>query len=112
MIPRMAEKQGSCEVLSGCDEPAVLRYPAMGGGHMRLCAAHGAPHVKYCERWLRVGQCYRWTDDDGRVARWLEGDHAGQVSTESYKRGYQAGYHAGMRRTSGITEGITHNECV
>lgn len=40
----------TCEVLSGCQKPAVLRYPAMGGGYMHLCAAHGEKHASYCER--------------------------------------------------------------
>jgi hypothetical protein len=52
--------QGVCEVFAAegpdplrriCDRPAVLRYPAMGGGWMRLCAEHGAKHQRYCETW-------------------------------------------------------------
>jgi len=60
----MSDEQGECEVMHGeypdpmkriCSKPAVLRYPAMGGGHMRLCAEHGAKHESYCERWTTVG---------------------------------------------------------
>lgn len=49
-----------CEVLIGkhgaptgpiCGKPAVLRYPAHGGGFMYLCEAHGAKHLAYCDRW-------------------------------------------------------------
>lgn len=54
------EQQGTCEVFIGarvapgeaqCKKPATMRYPAMGGGHMRLCSTHGAKHAAYCERW-------------------------------------------------------------
>jgi hypothetical protein len=56
-------EQGLCDIISGelphpmqriCQKPAVLRYPAMGGGYMRLCADHGAKHAAYCERWSEV----------------------------------------------------------
>lgn len=41
-----------CEVYPWtCQQPAVLRYPALGGGYMHLCEEHGAPHARYCERW-------------------------------------------------------------
>lgn len=52
--------QGTCEFVKGehpnpftriCKAPAVLRYHAMGGGYMRLCAEHGEKHRSYCERW-------------------------------------------------------------
>ena len=49
------KQQGICELKPKCSKPAVLRYPAMGGGYMRLCAEHGAPHAKYCERWTSEG---------------------------------------------------------
>jgi hypothetical protein len=59
------DEQGTCETLvttraaSGealqslrfCGKPAALRYPAMGGGFMRMCERHGATHAGYCERW-------------------------------------------------------------
>lgn len=53
----MSELQGTCEQLTHgvdratCGKDAVLRYEAMGGWHMRLCAEHGAKHADYCERW-------------------------------------------------------------
>ncbi len=52
--------QGTCELVKGehpdpfkriCNRPAVLRYAAMGGGYMHLCAEHGEKHRSYCERW-------------------------------------------------------------
>ena len=54
-------EQGVCEVFAGegvdplrrtCELPAVLRYPAMGGGFMRLCAEHGEKHRAYCDEWI------------------------------------------------------------
>lgn len=35
-----------------CGKVAVRRYPAMGGGFMHLCLAHGKQHESYAE------QCY------------------------------------------------------
>jgi hypothetical protein len=55
-----ANTRGVCEVIRGegpnpldriCEEPAALRYPAMGGGFMRLCARHGAKHRGYSDVW-------------------------------------------------------------
>jgi hypothetical protein len=49
--------QGRCEAIvstlqmRACGRHAVLRYPAMGGGYMRLCAEHGMKHRPICERW-------------------------------------------------------------
>ncbi len=52
--------QGECQIVRGegpnpleraCHQPAVLRYPAMGGGYMRLCAEHGEKHRRYCGEW-------------------------------------------------------------
>lgn len=60
------DEQGTCEVFIGergapgepqCGAPATLRYPAMGGGYMRLCAEHGAKHANYSEWW--GGQVWR-----------------------------------------------------
>jgi hypothetical protein len=57
---RETTMRGVCEIVSGahpdplrrtCQSPADLRYPAMGGGYMRLCAEHGERHKRYCERW-------------------------------------------------------------
>lgn len=45
----------TCEMLVAtdpirhCGLPAVLRYPAYGGGHMHLCAEHGKAHISYSE---------------------------------------------------------------
>lgn len=61
-VPRMTDitTQGECQVIRGehpnpleriCHKPAVLRYPAMGGGYMRLCAEHGEKHKRYCGVW-------------------------------------------------------------
>lgn len=49
-------EQGACEVLTGhgesvCGAPATFRYPAMGGGYMRLCDHHGIKHAKESEVW-------------------------------------------------------------
>ncbi len=62
--------QGMCDVVRGehphplerlCDRPAVLRYPALGGGYMRLCAQHGEKHRAYCAEWLGVEwSCGPW----------------------------------------------------
>lgn len=73
-------EQGTCEVIRGghsnplqrvCDRPAELRYPAMGGGYMRLCTEHGAPHWPYCERWIEgrwiPGDVPRSTSETSRV---------------------------------------------
>lgn len=63
-------EQGVCEVVAAelpdplrriCDKPAVLRYAAMGGGYMRLCAEHGDKHKRYCEAW--VGDHWEPTDE-------------------------------------------------
>jgi hypothetical protein len=61
-IDRSSEvHQGRCEVLddrrnSGlCGEPAKYRYPAMGGGFMRMCATHGEKHARVCETWTNWG---------------------------------------------------------
>lgn len=35
-----------------CDGPVTYRYPAMGGGYMHLCEAHGAKHAGYAEHWV------------------------------------------------------------
>lgn len=57
-------ERGTCEVIdewlaSGgtlkCGYHAVYRYPAQGGGYMRLCDEHGAKHAKYSERWTPDG---------------------------------------------------------
>lgn len=52
------QKQGRCEMLGAtptvddmCGQPAVYRYPALGGGYMRLCEPHAHRHIRYCERW-------------------------------------------------------------
>lgn len=38
-----------------CGQPAMMRYPAMGGGYMHLCDVHGAKHARivdqFGERW-------------------------------------------------------------
>ena len=56
----MESEQGTCEMLitdrvdgPKCGDPATVRYPAMGGGYMRLCVAHGRRFSKssYCEDW-------------------------------------------------------------
>ena len=52
--------QGRCELVIrpphyACNRLAVLRYPAMGGGYMRLCAEHGEKHAHYCEEWMGAG---------------------------------------------------------
>lgn len=57
-------RQGECEIVRGegprwderiCFRPATMRYPAMGGGFMHLCAEHGEQHArivdKFGERW-------------------------------------------------------------
>lgn len=55
------DRQGVCEQLvqrehpRDCGQPAVWRYPASGGGFMRLCASHGETHRRYCERWTTEG---------------------------------------------------------
>jgi hypothetical protein len=51
--------QGTCETYLGtvgagqpqCGKPAMLRYPAHGGGYMRMCEAHGRMYAASCERW-------------------------------------------------------------
>ena len=48
------QTQGRCEVRmeSGpCGQPATVRYPALGGGYMRLCLSHSAGHEAYSQRW-------------------------------------------------------------
>lgn len=61
--------QGKCEVVSGehpnplqrvCTRPAVLRYPAMGGGWMHLCAEHGAQHARIVDRFGERWDGQRW----------------------------------------------------
>lgn len=57
-------KQGVCEIVRGegpqwferiCEKAATMRYPAMGGGWMHLCAEHGKKHARlvdeFGERW-------------------------------------------------------------
>lgn len=70
--PYMTDRfsQGTCEAIRGegphpleriCDQPAALRYPAMGGGYARLCAKHGEPHRAHCGEWNGVEwSCGPW----------------------------------------------------
>jgi hypothetical protein len=73
----MGSERGVCEVIRGegsnpmdrvCEQPATLRYPAMGGGHMRLCDQHGAKHL----RMARALNLERWTDGEWLPAASLE----------------------------------------
>lgn len=48
-----APPRETCEVVIEapayvCGKRAVMAYPAMGGGYMSLCAAHGKKHKAYC----------------------------------------------------------------
>lgn len=49
---RPAQPSKTCETwVNGrqeCGRPAVMAYPAMGGGYMALCAEHGEKHASYC----------------------------------------------------------------
>lgn len=69
LVVRMDAFQGACEMLVSnantkfiqrhCARPATLRYPAAGGGYMRLCETHGQPRAEYCERWTEAGWAQR-----------------------------------------------------
>lgn len=55
---RERTEQGVCEYggvtrAEQCGEPAIYRYPAMGGGFMRLCEHHGRRFLPHgiTEQW-------------------------------------------------------------
>lgn len=62
--------QEICEIVRGegrhwyervCRQPATMRYPAMSGGFMHLCAEHGEKHGREVDRF---GE--RWIDGEWR----------------------------------------------
>lgn len=75
------DPQGCCEVIvterahpggQFCGRPAMMRYPAMGGGWMHLCDEHGAKHAAiidlFGQRWTGAEWALSAKTADARIA--------------------------------------------
>jgi hypothetical protein len=65
-----------------CGQSAMLRYPAMGGGYMRLCAKHGVGHEWYCERWTGA----EWVRPSNLPEGWRRAYDSAELATHREAR--------------------------